>query len=60
MARQFEKLDWRTLKIIWKETYDSGCPSNKLINESEKELLYIAFQQKSTHCQHPKVVYILH
>ena len=54
MGHQCEKLGWRKLKIIWKETYDAGYLSNKLIIDGEKELPYIGFQQKSTHCQHPK------
>jgi len=47
-------LGWRLFKIVWKETYDADCLSNKLIIGGEKELIYIVFQQKSTHCQHTK------
>jgi len=54
MAQQCEKLGWHLLKIIWKETFDADCLSNKLIIDGEKELLYVTFQQKSTNCQHTK------
>jgi hypothetical protein len=55
MAQQCEKLGWHLLKIIWKETFDADSLSNKLIIDGEKELIYVAFQQKSTDCQHTKI-----
>jgi len=62
MAQQCEKFNWCILKITWKETYDADCLSSKLIIDDEKELLYKAFQQKSTHYQQPKsrIYFILH